>query len=66
MVGVASTLGAILGPVVAGRIFDVTANYTNAFILFSAVAFTGAVATLACTGYRTGQHQAPLPAFISG
>ena len=66
LVGVASTLGAILGPVVAGRIFDVTANYANAFILFSAVAFTGAVATLACTSYRTGQHQAPLPAFISG
>jgi MFS family permease len=66
LIGIASTLGAILGPVVAGRIFDVTANYANAFVLFSAVAFTGAIATLACTSYRTGQHQAPLPALVTG
>ena len=66
LVGIASTLGAILGPVFVGRIFDLTANYANAFIFFSAVAFTGAVATLACTSYRTGQDRVRLPALISG
>jgi len=66
LVGIASTVGAILGPVFVGRIFDLTANYASAFIFFSAVAFTGAVATLACTSYRTEQDGARLPAFVSG
>jgi MFS family permease len=66
LVGIASTVGAILGPVFVGRIFDLTANYASAFIFFSAVAFTGAVATLACTSYRTEQDRARLPAFVSG
>ena len=66
LVGIASTVGAILGPIIAGRIFDLTTSYTSALILFSAVAFAGAFATLACRTYRIERLRAPVPALVAG
>ena len=66
LVGIASTFGAILGPVIVGRVFDITASYAIALILFSAVAFAGAFATLACRTYRIERLRAPVPALVAG
>ena len=66
LVGIASTVGAIIGPIIAGRIFDLTTSYTSALILFSAVAFAGAFATLACRTYRIERLRAPVPALVAG
>lgn len=48
LIGVARTLGAALGPVIAGRIFDVTRSYAPAFELFIAILVIGASASFAC------------------
>ena len=66
LVGIASTVGAILGPVAVGRVFDVTASYASAWILFSAVALVGGLATLACRSYRAERLRAPFPALLTG
>jgi MFS family permease len=66
LVGIASTFGAILGPIIVGRIFDMTASYAIALILFSAVAFAGAFATLACRTYPKERVRAPVPALVAG
>lgn len=46
--GLAQTVGAALGPVIAGRIFDVTHSYTPAFELFVVIWLLGAAASFAC------------------
>jgi MFS family permease len=66
LVGIASTFGAILGPIIVGRVFDMTAAYASALILFSAVAFAGALATLGCRTYRVERLRAPVPALVAG
>jgi MFS family permease len=66
LVGIASTLGAILGPVAVGHVFDVTASYANALILFSAVAFIGGLATIACRSYRSERLRIPITALVVG
>lgn len=66
LVGIASTIGAILGPVIVGRVFDITASYASALILFSGVAFAGALATLACRTYRTERLRTPVTALVAG
>ncbi|MGO9056366.1 MAG: MFS transporter [Candidatus Binataceae bacterium] len=52
MVGVFHTAGAAVGPVVAGRIFDLNGSYWPAFELFVVLLLIGSVAILGC---------APLP-----
>ena len=51
LTGIAGTIGATVGPVVAGRIFDLTGSYTGAFELFILLDIIGAVAAFACQPY---------------
>src|SRR5215469_12333435 len=51
LTGIAGTIGATAGPVVAGRIFDLTGSYTGAFELFILLDIIGAVAAFACQPY---------------
>ncbi|MGO9605979.1 MAG: MFS transporter [Candidatus Binataceae bacterium] len=46
--GVFNTLGAAVGPVAAGQIFDVFGSYTAAFDAFIILSILGALATLSC------------------
>jgi len=51
LVHIAHTLGLTVGPLVAGRIFDMTGSYAGAFQLFVVLNAVGAVATFACQPY---------------
>jgi nitrate/nitrite transporter NarK len=51
LAGVAGTLGAMVGPVVAGLIFDATKSYVSAFELFILLDLLGAVAAFTCQSY---------------
>jgi MFS family permease len=67
MTGLAQTFGAAIGPLVAGRIFDVTGSYTAAFELFIIINLVGAVAAFACRSYAAERTRrlpttAPAPA----
>jgi len=64
LTGIAGTLGATIGPVVAGRIFDLTGSYVNAFELFIVLDAIGAVAAFACQPYahRISRLGIPVPA----
>lgn len=46
--GIFNAVGAAIGPVVAGRIFDVNSSYNAAFELFTVVLIVGGLATLGC------------------
>ncbi len=48
MTGVCGTVGAALGPIAAGHIYDVNHSYTHAFLMFVAMLLAGAVATYQC------------------
>lgn len=48
LMGIVFTLGSASGPIVIGRIFDVTHNYAAAFELYVGIATLGALAALAC------------------
>jgi MFS family permease len=51
LTGIAGTIGATVGPVVAGRIFDITGSYAGAFELFILLDVIGGVAAFACQPY---------------
>jgi len=51
LTGLAQTFGATIGPLVSGRIFDVTNSYTAAFELCIVINLLGALATFACKSY---------------
>jgi MFS family permease len=46
--GVFATVGAAVGPVLAGHIFDVTGSYTTAFLAFVAMWFAATVSIFGC------------------
>jgi len=46
--GIFNTIGAAIGPVLAGRLFDSTARYSTAFELFALALLFGAAATYFC------------------
>ncbi|MGA7872534.1 MAG: hypothetical protein WCA22_16730, partial [Candidatus Binatus sp.] len=46
--GILATVGAAIGPVVAGRIFDVSGSYAVAFCIFAAMWLGAALAIWAC------------------
>jgi MFS family permease len=48
LAGVFNTIGAAIGPVLAGRLFDSTARYSTAFELFAIALLLGAAATYFC------------------
>jgi MFS family permease len=65
LTGIAGTIGATVGPVVAGRIFDITGSYSAAFQLFIMLDIIGAIAAFGCQPYATRSSQvaiAPVPA----
>ena len=49
------TIGAALGPIMSGHIFDRTHSYTIAFEVFIALAIVGAAASFACRDLATEQ-----------
>jgi len=51
LTGIAGTIGAAAGPVIAGRIFDITGGYAGAFELFILANVIGALAAFACQPY---------------
>jgi MFS family permease len=51
LTGIAATIGATTGPVIAGRIFDITGGYAGAFELFILADAVGALATFVCQSY---------------
>jgi sugar phosphate permease len=46
--GLFSTIGGAIGPIAAGRIFDVTGSYSMALVMFIAMCAAGVGASLAC------------------
>lgn len=55
LTNIAYTLGAAIGPVLSGRIYDLTHSYAGAFALFAVFALIGAGAALACSGLEEEQ-----------
>jgi MFS family permease len=51
LTGIAGTMGAVVGPVIAGRIFDITGGYAAAFDLFILADAVAALATFVCQPY---------------
>ena len=56
--GVWNTLGAFVGPIMLGEIFDLTGSYSSAFEICFVFAILGAVATLSCRPYASEQERA--------
>jgi len=55
--GVFNTLGAFVGPVMLGQIYDVTGSYSSAFQICFVLSVLGAAATYACLPYDTEQER---------
>ena len=65
LTGIAHTLGLAMGPVVAGRIFDMTGSYAGAFQLFVVLNAIGAAAAFACQPYAGSEQIKLAPASTS-
>ena len=62
--GVFNTIGAFVGPVGAGRIYDLSGSYVPAFEVFVVMCLAGAVVAFSCRSLESeqaGQPSAPLP-----
>ncbi|MBV8772201.1 MAG: MFS transporter [Deltaproteobacteria bacterium] len=57
LAGLAQTFGAMIGPIVAGRIFDLTKSYTLAFELCITVMIIGAAISYSCRSYSSERAQ---------
>ena len=55
--GVFNTIGAFIGPVMLGKIFDATGSYSGAFQICCVLSILGAAATYACLPYETEQER---------
>jgi MFS family permease len=63
--GVFNTIGAFVGPVGAGKIYDVTGSYVPAFEVFVVMCLLGAAVTYSCRSFESEQARqpsAPIPA----
>jgi MFS family permease len=66
LTGLAQTFGAAVGPLVSGRIFDLTQSYSLAFELFIGINLIGALASLRCLPYAIeSTPPVPLTASVS-
>lgn len=65
ILGIPGTIGAVLGPPVAGHVFDVTHSYVSAFVLFIAVYLVAALASFACMSYEKQRAAMGIPATVS-
>jgi sugar phosphate permease len=65
ILGIPGTIGAVLGPPVAGHVFDVTHSYVSAFALFIAVYLVAALASFACLSYEKQRAAMGIPATVS-
>jgi nitrate/nitrite transporter NarK len=60
--GIFNTLGAFVGPVGAGKIYDLTGSYTSAFEAFVVMCLIGAAVTYSCRTLESEQSlKAPTP-----
>jgi MFS family permease len=62
ILAIPGTIGAVLGPPVAGHVFDVTHSYVSAFALFIAVYLVAALASFACLSYEKQRTAVSIPA----
>jgi sugar phosphate permease len=63
--GIFNTLGAFVGPVGAGKIYDLTGSYTSAFEAFVVMCLIGAAVTYSCRTLESEQSRqsaTPIPA----
>jgi MFS family permease len=63
--GVFNTIGAFVGPVGAGKIYDLSGSYVPAFEVFVVMCLMGAAVTYSCRTFESEQSRqasAPLPA----
>jgi MFS family permease len=61
LLGLFNILGAAAGPVVAGRIFDLTSSYAAAFQIFTLALLLGAAATAGCLSLSAASRKDPAP-----
>jgi cyanate permease len=61
---VCQTIGAAIGPIGTGRIYDLTGSYSYAFDLFVIACILGALATLGCLSMESEQSRL-LPAAVT-
>jgi MFS family permease len=61
LTGLAQTFGAMVGPIVAGRVFDVTKSYAAAFDLFIVFLIIGVIAAWSCRPYAAEKARMPGP-----
>jgi MFS family permease len=57
IIGTFNTLGAFVGPMMLGKIFDLSGSYSSAFEICFVLSILGAAATLACLPYETEQQR---------
>jgi MFS family permease len=57
LTNLAYTMGAAIGPVLSGRIYDLSHNYAAALVLFAVFALIGSAAALACSGLEEPQSR---------
>ena len=55
--GIANTIGAAIGPIGAGRIYDATHSYSNVFEIFLVLSIIGAGVTYACLTFEVEQSR---------
>ncbi|HYL60717.1 MAG TPA: MFS transporter [Candidatus Acidoferrales bacterium] len=58
--GIFNTAGAFIGPMMLGRIFDVSGSYSSAFVICIVLCGFGMVATLACLPFESEQARTRL------
>lgn len=61
LTGLAQTFGAMVGPIAAGRVFDVTKSYGAAFDIFVVVLIVGIGAAWSCRSYEAEKARMPRP-----
>ena len=62
LTGIFNTLGAFVGPVGAGKIYDMSGSYVPAFEIFVVMCIVGAAVTYSCRSLESEQsRQAPAP-----